>query len=100
MAQFSRFHVLYSGEPGPGRRYRQVVSRRSDDGTFFEVRIFEGEVVQMEPNFKQLGDGAEYYTHNTKEEADKDADEERDRSLAAGWLAYNPATSQWESPNA
>ena len=66
---------------------------RPIDGTFFEVRIFEGEVVQMDPDFNAVGNGAEYYTHQTREAAEKDADEERDRSLAGGWLLYNPTIS-------
>jgi hypothetical protein len=95
MRQFSRFYVFYSGEPGPGRRYRQIVSRPSDDGEHYEVSIFEGEVVQTDPNFSALGDGAEYYTHNSQAEADKDADEERDKTLALGWFHYDPQASQW-----
>ena len=51
-----------------------------------EVRIFEGEVVQMDPDFNAAGNGVEYYPHQTQEAAEKDADAERDRSLAAGWL--------------
>ena len=87
MLRFSRFHVLYSGTPSPGRKYRQIVAGASDDGTFYEVRIFEGEVVQMDPDFNAAGNGVEYYPHQTQEAAEKDADAERDRSLAAGWAA-------------
>jgi hypothetical protein len=90
MPRFSRFHVLCSGSPSSGQKYRQIVSRPSDDGTFFEVRIFEGEVVQMDPDFNAEGNGAEYYSHDSGAAADKDADEERDRSLAAGWILYSP----------
>jgi hypothetical protein len=89
MPRFSRFHVLYSSAAIPSRRFRQIVSGASDDGTFYEVRIFEGEMVQMDPDFNAVGNGAEYYTHPTQEAADKDADEERDRSLATGWLVYD-----------
>ena len=90
MAKFSRFHVLYSDVPGSGQRYRQIVAMRSDDGTFYEVRIFEGKVVQMDPDFSAEGGGGGYYIHETIEAADNDADAERDRSLAAGWLLYSP----------
>jgi hypothetical protein len=92
MPRFSRFHVLYSETPKPGRKFRQIVAGPSDDRTFFEVRIFEGESVQMDPDFNAAGPGVEYYSHPTGEEANKDADAERDRSLAAGWLLYNPET--------
>ncbi|MGA9461174.1 MAG: hypothetical protein WBV28_00180 [Terracidiphilus sp.] len=88
MPRFNRFHVLYSDHPSPGRKYRQIVAGPSDDGTFYEVRIFEGEVVQMDPDFNVVGTGAEYYSHDTKEAAENDADTERDRSLAAGWMLY------------
>jgi hypothetical protein len=90
MAKFNRFHVLYSDVPGPSQRYRQIVAMRSNDGTFYEVRIFEGKVVQMDPDFSAEGSGAEYYMHETMEAADADADAERDRSLEAGWLLYSP----------
>jgi hypothetical protein len=90
MAQFSRFHVLCSSEPGPGRKYRQIVASASEDGTFYEVRIFEGSSVKMDPDFKTEGINAEYYTHPTREAADKDADEERDRGLAKGWVLQDP----------
>ena len=44
----------------------------------------------MNPDFNAEGNGAEYYSHDTGAAADKDADEERDRSLAAGWILYSP----------
>jgi len=91
MARFSRFHVLYSGTLGPGRKFRQIVAGPSEDHTFYEVRIFEGDSVQMDPDFNALG-GVEYYSHDTVEAADRDADAERDRSLAAGWLLYDAGT--------
>jgi hypothetical protein len=45
----------------------------------------------MDPDFNALG-GIEYYSHDTVEAADRDADAERDRSLAAGWLLYDAGT--------
>ncbi len=92
MPRFSRFHVLYSGAPlpAPGRKFRQIVAGPSEDGTFHEVRIFEGDSVQKNPDFNAIR-SAEYYSHDTAEAADKDADHERDRSLAAGWVLYDPA---------
>jgi hypothetical protein len=89
MPRFNRFHVLYFAQPSHGRKYRHIVAGPSEDGTFYEVRIFEGEVVQMDPDFKART-GVEYYSHDTKEAAEKDADSERDRSLAAGWVLYSP----------
>ncbi len=90
MVKFSRFHVLYSGAPGDGRKYRQIVASASDDGTFYEVRIFEGKVIKVDPDFKAEGSEAEYYNHPTEEAANKDADGERDKSLADGWLLHDP----------
>jgi len=88
MARFSRFHVLYSGAPSPGKKFRQIVAGPSEDRTFYEVRIFEGDSVQMDPDFNVVG-GVEYYSHDSVEAADKDADAERDRSLASGWVLYD-----------
>jgi len=90
MARFSRFHVLYSGDPKPGRKYRQIVAGPSEDHTFYEVRIFEGDSVQMNPDFNAVM-GAEYYSHDSGEAADKDADQERDRSLGKGWILFEVA---------
>ncbi|HEX4283622.1 MAG TPA: hypothetical protein VHZ28_00930 [Terracidiphilus sp.] len=90
MPRFSRFHVLYGGSPSPGRKYRHIVAGASEDGTFFEVRIFEADAVQMEPDFNAVGTDSEYYSHATENEANKDADSERDKSLAAGWQLYKP----------
>lgn len=89
MARFSRFHVLYSDSPKPGKKYRHIVAGPSDDGTFYEVRIFEGDAVQTDPDFNAVGTDSEYYAHSTADAADKDADGERDRSLAAGWITYS-----------
>lgn len=79
--------MLYSGDPKPGRKYRQIVAGPSSDQTFYEVHIFEGDSVVMDPDFNAIT-GMEYYSHDTGEAADKDADQERDRSLAAGWILY------------
>ena len=87
MSRFSRFHVLYSAEPKPGRKYRQIVAGPSEDLLFYEVRIFEGDSVQMNPDFNAIT-GMEYYSHDTVDAANKDVDQERDRSLAAGWILY------------
>jgi hypothetical protein len=43
-----------------------------------EVRIFEGEVIQIDPDFNAVGTGSEYYSHATREEPEKDADTEHD----------------------
>ena len=91
MPRFSRFHVLYSGNPtpAPGRKFRQIVAGPSEDRTFYEVRIFEGDSVQKDPDFNAVR-GMEYYSHDTAEAADKDADQERDRSVASGWVLFDP----------
>jgi hypothetical protein len=92
MPRFSRFHVLYSGNPTPppGRKFRQIVAGPSEDRTFYEVRIFEGDSVQKDPDFNAVR-GMEYYSHDSAEAADKDADQERDRSVAAGWVLFDPS---------
>lgn len=89
MPRFSRFHVLYSGNPSPHHKFRHIAAGPSEDGTFYEVRIFEGDEIQTDPDFNAIGLGSEYYSHETKEAADKDADSERDRGLATGWFVYD-----------
>jgi hypothetical protein len=88
MGKFSRFYVFHSEAPEPGHKYRQVVAHRSDDGSAFEVRIFQGDVIRTEPDFKGETADAEHYFHATEEAANKDADDERDRCLATGWVLY------------
>jgi len=90
MSRFSRFHVLCWGapNPSPGRKFRQIVAGPSEDRTFYEVHIFEGDEVRKAPDFNVMR-GGEYYPHDTAEAADKDADQERDRSLGSGWVLYD-----------
>ena len=88
MARITRHYVLYNNEPVPDLRYRQIVSRASDEGDSFQLRVFGGEVVTVEP-FEAKNADAEMDVFPTSQEADKAADEERDRSLAAGWFLYS-----------
>lgn len=88
MPQFTRFHVLYNEQMEPRQKYWQITARPSDDASFFEVRMFGGEVIEKDPNFKAENDDAEYSRHLTEESANKEADDERDHRLAAGWNLY------------
>ena len=89
MRKFSRFYVLYAEEPLQGEhKYRQITASNTEDGPGYEVRIFGGDAVISEQDFKADSLDAELYTHNTAEEANQDADSERDQSLNAGWVPY------------
>ncbi|HTB97318.1 MAG TPA: hypothetical protein VK716_09945 [Terracidiphilus sp.] len=90
MPRFSKFHVLYSDAPGAPRKYRHIAACPSEDGTFYEVHIFEGDSIQRDPDFKAEVTGHEYYIHPTLESAEKDADDEKNRSLSSGWQLQNP----------
>jgi hypothetical protein len=83
-------HVLYKRQP-PGAKpvYRQIAVVEHEQ---FEVRIFEGEVVQTNPKFVPETSDAEVYMHATLKEAIDDAESEFKASVASGvWEPYNPA---------
>jgi hypothetical protein len=58
--------VLYNARPEPGHRYRQIVVVEKEQ---FEVRIFEGDVVQRDPKFMANNSDAEMYFHPTLKSA-------------------------------
>jgi ABC-type nitrate/sulfonate/bicarbonate transport system substrate-binding protein len=53
------------------------------------VRVFEGEVVQPEPNFRADNPDAMVAFHNALNDAVRDAEAERDRSIEEGWQLYH-----------
>lgn len=87
MPQFIRHYVLYKESPESGQQYWQIAARPTDDYSSFEVRQFGGEVIQSDP-FAQENPDAEYTFHPTEESANKEADDERDQRIAAGWSLY------------
>jgi hypothetical protein len=77
--------VLYRHRPIPGARFRQIVVVELEQ---FQVRILEGEVVQLEPNFTASNSDATYQLHPDLKSALDDATREFDASVEAGWTAY------------
>lgn len=94
MRTFTRFHVLYKQDPEQKGQYWQITAGPSDDGSRFEVRMFGGDVIQSDPEFETNNPDAECYTHLNKESANQDADNERDRRLATGWLLHRDSFSR------
>jgi hypothetical protein len=82
--------VLYrKQQPGAKPVYRQIAVIEAEQ---FQVRIFEGEVVQTNPKFIAETSDAEVYMHLTLEEAMADAESEFQRSVSSReWDPYNPA---------
>ncbi|MCL6567151.1 MAG: hypothetical protein K6U09_12105 [Acidobacteriia bacterium] len=85
--QVKRNCVLYKDEPQPGHRYRQIAVVEKEGQ--FEVRIFEG-VVQTDPKIKTECSNAEIVRHRTLNDALREAERKYQRSVAAGWIPYNP----------
>lgn len=79
--------VLYKEHAQPGHRYRQIAVIEKEQ---FEIRIFEGDVVQNDPQFIAQCSDAEISFHPTLEPALADAEDEFQRSVAAGWTAFSP----------
>jgi hypothetical protein len=77
--------VLYRDVPQPGINFRQIALVEAEQ---FQVRIFEGSVVQLNPKAIFDNPDAEFHLHGTLEEARADVEQEFNASLANGWLAY------------
>ncbi len=77
--------VLYKKRPTPRHTYRQIVIVESQH---FEVRIYEGDVVQSDPKFDATSSDAEVYFHSDLQSARDDPQKEFDASVEAGWIPY------------
>ena len=83
--------VLYKKQP-PGAKpvYRQIAVVETGQ---FEVRIFEGQVVQTNPKFIAESSDAEVFIRRALKQAIADAESEVQQSLASQeWELYNPAS--------
>ena len=90
-SMYSEVHenrVLYKSTAQPGNLYRQIVVVEKEQ---FQVRVFEGEVVQTDPKFIAECSDAEVYFHTTLRAALDDVENEFRKSVAAGWTPYVPA---------
>jgi hypothetical protein len=81
-------HVLYKSSAAK-IEYRQIVvvgiSRQ------FQVRIFGGTVVQLEPRFMVKGNDAEAYLHTTLKSALDDAEKKFQQTVdGSEWHPYHP----------
>ena len=69
--------------------YRQIAVVEQEQ---FQVRTFEGRVVQTNPKFIAEKSNAEVHIHPTLKEAFDDAESQFERSIAnEKWEPYNPA---------
>jgi hypothetical protein len=80
--------VLYKRAPG-NPVYRQIVVVEESAGRF-EMRIFEGDVLQTAP-FKAENSDAEVHFYTTRQKAEAEALSEFDNSLSSQeWAPYDP----------
>jgi hypothetical protein len=77
--------VLYKPAPVASSRFRQIVVVEKEQ---FEVRIFEGAVVQLDPEFIANCSDAEVVFHPTLQSAREDVNKEFQDSISAGWQPY------------
>lgn len=75
--------VLYVKDPQLGHRYRQIAVVEKQQ---FEVRIFEGDVVQTDPQFIAQCSDTKISLHPSLQDALADAKMEFERSVQAGWI--------------
>ena len=82
--------VLYKIPPFAVKAfYRQIAVVEQEQ---FQVRIFEGRVVQTNPKFIAERSNAEVHIHPTLKEALDDAESQFQQSIASEkWEPYNPA---------
>jgi len=82
--------VLYKRQPfGVKALYRQIAVVEQEQ---FQVRIFEGRVIETNPKFIAERSEAEVRIHPTLKEALDDAESEFKQSVASDkWEPYNPA---------
>ena len=78
--------VLYKKNPEPGHQYRQIAVVELDQ---FQVRIFEGQVVQTDPKFLVDNPEAEYFLHANLGDALADVEKEFSESIANRWEPYH-----------
>lgn len=83
----SKNFVLYRNNPAPGEKYCQIAVIEADGQ--FQVRVFDGDVVQVEP-FDHENPDAAYFFHITLADALADADAEFERAKAEGMTPYVP----------
>jgi hypothetical protein len=79
-------YAFYKSRPAAGNRYRQIAVIEKEQ---FELRIFEGDVVQTDPKFIANSSDAELYFHPDLRSALNDAEKECKESVAAGWNPYD-----------
>ena len=77
--------VLYRGMPQAGTRYRQIAVVEHGQ---FGVYVFEGPVIQTDPQFIVESSDAEVYFHRDMESAMRDAEKEFNDSVRNGWTPY------------
>jgi hypothetical protein len=85
---YSEIHMnlsLYKNRAKPGNRYLNIVIVEKEQ---FEVRVFEGDVAQVDPKFIANSSDAAMTFHPSLESARKDANKEFDESVAKGWQPY------------
>jgi hypothetical protein len=88
---YSQLHVnyvFYKDEPRPGNLYKQIVVVEKEK---YELRIFEGEVLEEEPRFDVDNPDAEVYLHDDLKSALADAEKECEHSVEAGWIQHPAA---------
>jgi hypothetical protein len=79
--------VFYKPRPSAGSRYKNIAIIEKGQ---FEVRIFEGDVLQTDPQFIANSSDAEIYFHPNLQSAIADADKESQACKADGWVPYTP----------
>lgn len=79
------YHVLYERGGKSVTRYRQIAVVEKEQ---YEVRIFEGDLVQTNPEFIADCSDAEVRLHPTLDSAKAEADNEVRESVSDRWARY------------
>jgi hypothetical protein len=87
---YSQVHanlVFYKHRPAAGHRFKNIAVIEKEQ---FELRIFEGDVVQTDPKFIANSTDAEVFFYPSLQSAMADANKQSEQCVADGWSPYTP----------
>ena len=90
-AEIHRHFVLFKNSLDSGHcRFRQIVVVERNQ---FEVRVFESDIIELDPKFTDDGSGTEVQFLSTLSPAVLIAESEYKQSVRNGWRAYDPTAT-------
>ena len=90
-AEIHRHFVLFKNSLDSGHcRFRQIVVVERNQ---FEVRVFESDIIELDPKFTDDGSDTGVQFHSTLSPAVLNAESEYKQSVRNGWRACDPTAT-------